>query len=643
MGGIMLLAGFEICGLITMDVLLRRKSGLIRIWMGLVCGLMLMMWLPTLYAFFLNFTVAAQWLGLATAGLIAAAAAWRMCRKAAYSGTFCGGMPVWLPVVLVVPLALLTGWLEYTHVLRNVNGALHVGQSTYGDINLHLGITMSLRNAVYPPDYSILAGTPLGYPFFADSMATSMVLFGSSAAQAYIVTGTLMSVLVYLGFVIFVWDLAKRPLPVILAFVLMFLNGGLGFLYTLDGVMKDSTALQEVFTGFYKTPTNQPDLNLRWVNVVCDMLLPQRTLACGWMALLPALWLLLNAMRENRRGTFVLLGVWAGAMPMVHTHSFLCLGMISAAAMLCRAIRPGRETRKSQMINFVIYGGIAVALAVPQLLTWTFPQSFGSSSLKFRFNWVNNQGNGRLIDEYFWFWIKNVGPVYLLIVPAVLSRKKGSPCRMLGLGALLIYAAAECFQFQTNVYDNNKLFYVAYMAVLPSVGLYLAELWERLKGLRGRAFLAACFMVICTLSAVLSIGREVVSDYQLFSASEVEAAEFIDENTDPNGLFLTGHQHNNAVTALAGRHILCGASTFLYYHGLDYAQQEADTRLLYESPEANEGLFDEYGIDYVYISGQERSSFAVDEQYFAEHGTLLYDSGDIRIYALSEAARAFCP
>ena len=90
MGGIMLLAGFEICGLITMDVLLRRKSGLIRIWMGLVCGLMLMMWLPTLYAFFLNFTVAAQWLGLATAGLIAAAAAWRMCRKAAYSGTFCG-------------------------------------------------------------------------------------------------------------------------------------------------------------------------------------------------------------------------------------------------------------------------------------------------------------------------------------------------------------------------------------------------------------------------------------------------------------------------------------------------------------------------------------------------------------------------
>ena len=236
-----------------------------------------------------------------------------------------------------------------------------------------------------------------------------------------------------------------------------------------------------------------------------------------------------------------------------------------------------------------------------------------------------------------------MGPVYLLIVPAVLSRRKGSPCRTLALGALLIYTAAECFQFQTNVYDNNKLFYVAYMLVLPSVGLYLAELWERLRGLRGRAFLAACFMVVCTLSAALSIGREVVSDYQLFSASEVEAAEFIDNNTDPTGLFLTGHQHNNAVTALAGRHILCGANTFLYYHGLDYARQEADTRLLFESPEAYEALFDEYGVDYVYISNRERSDFAVDEDYFAEHGKLLFDNGDIRVYALSESAKAFCP
>ena len=643
MGVILLLAGFEVCGLVAMEALLRRKSGLVRMWMGLVCGLMMMMWMPALYAFFLGFTAAAQWLGLATAGLFAAVLAWCKRRQPAGGGAFCGEMPAWLPIVLVAPLALLSAYLEYTHVLREVDGALHVGQSTYGDINLHLGITMSLRNAAYPPDYSILAGTPLGYPFFADSMATSMVLFGSSVTQAYIVTGTLMTVLVYLGFVIFAWELTRRPAPVILAFVLMFLNGGLGFLYAFDGAMKDPTALQEVFTGWYKAPANQPDLNLRWVNVVCDMLLPQRTLACGWMTLLPALWLLVNAVRENKRGTFALLGVWAGAMPMLHTHSFLCLGIISAAVMLCRAMHPGKKSRKSQMVNFLIYGGVAVALAVPQLLTWTFPQSFGSSSLKFRFNWVNNQGDGRLIDGYFWFWIKNVGPVYLLIVPAVLSQKKGGFCRMLGLGALLIYCAAECFQFQTNVYDNNKLFYVAYMAVLPSVGLYLETLWQRLRGVRGRAFLAACFMVVCTLSALLSIGREAVSDYQLFSAPEVEAAEFIDVNTDPKGLFLTGHQHNNAVTALAGRHILCGASTFLYYHGLDYARQEADTRRLFEAPSENEALFEEYGIDYVYISSRERSDFSVDEGYFAEKGTLLFDNGDIRVYALSEEAKAFCP
>ena len=255
--------------------------------------------------------------------------------------------------------------------------------------------------------------------------------------------------------------------------------------------------------------------------------------------------------------------------------------------------------------------------------------------MSLRFNWVNNQGDGTLIDGYFWFWIKNVGLTYLLIVPAALARRKGGTCRTLALGALLIYAAAELIQFQVNVYDNNKLFYVAYMAVLPSVGLYLTDLWRRLRGVRGRALMAACFLFASTASAALTMGREIVSDYQLFGSAEVEAAEFIAENTERDAVFLTGQQHNNAVTALAGRHILCGAPTFLWYHGLDYAQQEADERLLFEAPAENEALFDEYGVDYVYISGNERASFDVDFDYFAQNAELVFDNWEVQIYRLA--------
>ena len=44
------------------------------------------------------------------------------------------------------------------------------------------------------------------------------------------------------------------------------------------------------------------------------------------------------------------------------------------------------------------YGGAAVVLALPQLMTWTFPQTVGGGSLTLRFNWVNNQGK-RFMNE----------------------------------------------------------------------------------------------------------------------------------------------------------------------------------------------------------------------------------------------------
>ena len=319
---------------------------------------------------------------------------------------------------------------------------------------------------------------------------------------------------------------------------------------------------------------------------------------------------------------------------MIHSHSFLALGLLSAGAMVYKLAAPGRAARTGWLKNFLLYGALAVLLALPQLMTWTFPQTIGGGSLALRFNWVNNQGDGTLIDGYFWFWIKNVGLVYLLILPAVLSRGKGGACRPLGAGALAIYAVAELVQFQPNEYDNNKLFYVAYMAVLPAVGLYLSDLWRRLRGIRGRALLAACFLFASTISGALSIGREVVSDYQLFGRAEVEAAEFIEANTESDAMFLTGQQHNNAVAALTGRYILCGTASYLYFHGVDYSAQAAAARLLYEHPAENEALFDEYGIDYVYLSGHERGDFAVDTEYYREHAELVFDNFEVQIYRI---------
>lgn len=643
MAGFLLLAGFLLCGCVMMDALLPGRDRLTRLWLGLCGGLMLMMWLPTLFAFALRFDKAAQWSGLAAAVAIAGLCAF-LNRDTPRNRRFTD-MPLWLPLALVLPLAILGGYLQYTHVLRNVNGALHVGQSTYGDLCLHLGIATSLRGAAYPPDYSLLPGTLLGYPFLGDSMVTSMLLFGSDLAAAFAVTGTLMMALVYLGFVIFCWELTRSRAATAVATALMFVNGGLGFLYALDGIGRDATAFRNIFTGFYLTPTNQPALNLRWVNVICDMMIPQRTLLAGWMALIPALWLLTVAARDRNPRAFAMLGVWAGALPMIHTHSFLALGLVSAGAMVYALWQAGHEHRRGTFLSFALYGGIALLLALPQLLVWSVPQTVNGGALRFRFNWVNNLGNGRLIDGYCWFWIKNVGLIWLMMVPAALTAKRGPRggelmaqgdlTRMLGIGALCVYVVAELIQFQPNDYDNNKLFYVAYIVMCPIVGLYLTALWDRLKGLPGRALLAGVFMLVSTLSGALTIAREVVSDYELFNRDAVAAAAWFEANAPRDAVVLTGSQHNNPVAALAGRRIVCGTGSYLYFHGIDYSLQQQDERTMLEFPEDSLELFDRYGIEYVYLSSHERSDFDVDEEWFADNCELMFSKGDTQVYRKS--------
>ena len=210
---------------------------------------------------------------------------------------------------------------------------------------------------------------------------------------------------------------------------------------------------------------------------------------------------------------------------------------------------------------------------------------------------------------------------------------------MLAVGALCIYVTAEMIQFQPNEYDNNKLFYVAFIAMLPMAGRYLTKLWDALKGVRGRALLAAAFMVVCLLSGTLSLARETISDYQLFSADQAAAAEYVEKNTPEKAMILTGTQHNNPIAALTGRYIVCGTGSYLHFHGVDYAQNQLDAAQMLERPAESAELFEKYGVEYVYLSSHERNSYAVDEAWFRENGTAVYEGFEVTVYALN-AARA---
>ena len=663
-------------GVMTVRFLLPRHRPLNRLWLGLSLGLLEEMWLPAIGAFLFSFDAAAHVFG-AVVLLLLTLACWFARDKRTPAG-WDEKEDALLKQLLFfgVPLTLLAIWLQYSHVMRVDNaGNWHVGQSTYGDLPMHMSFVTGLVGKKFPADYPFYPGARLSYPFLTDTLSSTFYLLGSSIQAALIIPAVLMMALCYMGVIVLGRDMTSGKKTAVLAAALFFLNGGLGFLYDFDLAGGSWTAdpnapflvrigqtiggwfstvsdrVSQILTGYYKTPTNQPDPNnLRWSNVICDMMVPQRTLLGGWCMVIPCFYLLNTEFRprmqdpENRGRGLILLGVWAGALPLIHTHSFLALGLASFGAMCYDLIHGDpkalteRRPRGKILLRYAIYAAIAAALAVPQLVCFTFAQTFQGTSRSFitlQFNWVNNPSGQGMRDLYLWFYIKNIGLPFLALIAALFEKNPRN--RRIFAMVIPIILAAEFIRFQPNEYDNNKLFYLAWLLCCMIIADWASRLWKRLEGFGGRRFLAALAAVVTFLSAGLTIWRECVSDYVAFSSEAVEAGMFIKDNTDPDAVFISGTEHLNPVTSIAGRQIACGPDLWLYWHGFDTRERQQELADFLENPKAHPEIPEKYGAEYVYVSSYERSSYDVDEEGLETIGLKVFENGEASIYRLAEA------
>ena len=594
-----------------------QEKSLIRLMMGGVFALLLLLWLPALVSFLLGFKLLSQCVALVLCAGISVAA-FVYSRGKALLRT---GLKEERGALLVLlPLFALGTYLFLTHVLQPEGGALHSGQSTFGDLPLHLGLATSIAaQGMFPPQYSILPGVAVGYPFLCDSISATFLTLGASLRFAMLLPSLLAFALVLLGAYCFFSQWLKAQNTALFATLLFFVGGGFGFWYFFDLIRENPDAFSRMFTAFYNTPTNYTYGGLRWVNPIADMLIPQRATLFGWALLFPSLYLLRRAAFEDEPRLFVYLGICAGCLPLVHTHSFLALGMVSVVYLLY-ALRSGQP--RAMLLGWLKYGLITAALAAPQLLLFTFRQSGGF--LQPHFNWGNET------DSFLWFYIKNLGLLFLLLPVAYFRLPKKE--RIFYLGAMLIWLLAEFIQFQPNPYDNNKLLFIWYLFTCGIVARLLGELYQALKEFPGRRYIAALTVIALFLSGVLTLGRECVSDFEQFSADEVQAAHFVQQNTEANSLFLTSTNHNNTVSSLTGRNIYCGTGSYLFFHGVDYEAREQQVCLLFEQPsDCFEALREQYGVDYVWIGNYERYSYDIDYAFYAQF-PILYENDSVQIY-----------
>lgn len=529
----------------------------------------------------------------------------------------------------LLPVVLVTFYLLHTHILHNVDGTLHTGQSCYGDLPMHLGfIEYIAQSGEFPPTYPLLGGEHrFGYPFLCETVSSIFRVLGADLRTAYLLP---VIPAVFSVFGMF-WQLARSVLgnaaKACLAFYLFFMGSGFGFFYFL----RDAESFAGIFTGFYTTPTNYTTKNIIWVNPIVDLMIPQRATLFGWCILLPALYLLWRFCYEEQRRLWLPLTLLVLPLPLLHTHSALALVLLCLVGGIYTLFHYPR-TRAV----LLPWGGLALLCGIAwlvQMLPTVLAQSLdGQNMLRLHFNWVNAEADGSLKDNYFWFYIKNIGLVYLLLIPAWLHAARKQ--RWLYAGGLVIWALAECIVFQPNTYDNNKLLYVWHMLGCILVAQLLVDASLKIRSIPWRSLALGCTCVIATLGSVLTVTREVFSDYQHWSADEVALAQYIRENAASDALFLTSDSHTTPVFSLAGRRILCGSGSYVYYHGMDYTQEANAMHLLYEAPD--ESLLAQWGVDYVLFDSSVNAEFAADESWYAERYPLWYQNDSCRVYQITE-------
>ena len=602
--------------------LLRDRPALVRLWLGSVTGSVLSMWAPIPFAFLWGFGARAH---IAAAVLGALGAGWLLWKKEKRAAPTVFAEPEDRPLrFLLPPFLALWCFLLWSHTLRPVNGALYTGQCTYGDMQMHLGFITSLAmQQTFPPLYSILPGTRISYPFLCDSISASLYLLGTSLRWAYMIPMLFAYAQFSLGFWFFARALCREKNSPVVAFLLFFLNGGFGMIYYFH----DYT-LRDLFTGFYKTPTNLTDKGMRWVNVIADMLLPQRATLFGWASLMAALWLLYRAVFRREERFWLPAGILGGLLPMIHTHSFFALGLVAACWMVYTGVRQKLSIR--WFSGWLRFGLTAVALATPQLLIWTFRSVGGNDSfLRLHFDWVNG---GQ--ENWLWFWLKNVGPLFVLFPAAFIfaDRKRRAEVS----GAVLIFVLCEYVVFQPNVYDNNKLLYVAYMFACCLCSDFLLR-WLEQRSVRSRRAILTLFLIVCCNAGIFTLGREAASGiprwgYEVFSADEAAASEFIRGGTAPDATFLTDDNHDNAVAVLTGRNIVCGSSSYLYFHGLDYTYQQQTAEQMLTDADAFERHRRELNVDYVYMGYYETAMPWNIQGYLSTHYPAVFSANGITIF-----------
>jgi hypothetical protein len=501
-------------------------------------------------------------------------------------------------------------------------------QNNLGDLPLHLQVINSFAlGKNIPPEDPTFAGVRFAYPFMVDFLAAMLVRAGAGAIGAMWVQS--MTVALALAGMLHYWTLllTRSRIAGLIAPLLVFLSGGLGWTWILQDVHNSDHGLIPLLGNLPHSYTIMGDSVLRWGNALTTLFVPQRSILFGMplaLCIFCQWWNLVagtpedSSLNSSSSRRMLAAGFMAGLLPLVHAHTFLVvMGTAACLTLIFRAFWK----------KWALFALIAVVVASPQLL-WL--GGTGGVKLQKYLAWHPGWDHGNFNPVLFW-WVNTGLFVPLLLLAVFWPGETGLlPKRVLQFYApfALCFIVPNLFNVAPWIWDNIKVLFWWYVASAPLVAFLLA------RGLRQARWrwLAAGALVSMILAGALDVVRVVsgAEENQEFDPQGIAMAETIVREAAPRAVVLHAPTYNSPVF-LTGRRSLLGYPGWMWSRGLDDSQRHADILRMYAGAPDAEDLLRRYEVEYVLVSPAEVSTVGVNQGFWSRYAKLA-EVGPYRLY-----------
>lgn len=509
----------------------------------------------------------------------------------------------WPNMLVYEPDGLYAGWINI-----------------WGDWAAHMSYTSSLAlQNTFPPQFPILAGHILSYPFGVDYLSALLLKLGAPLREAMLLPSFLLSLVFVTSLLLFFKTIAQNSKTAALATFLFLFNGGLGFLWFFADFQKSGW---DIFSSLPREYTHLNTLaNIEWINIVTSEVIPQRGFLLGLpIALfnLSLFWRLYKESAGVKVWQLVLAGILTGLLPIIHMHSLsITLGFFVWTFLL--------TLKKKIFVKWIYFLLPATTLALV-LVNIFYPQ-LGSRFLYFKPGWLAGDRG----DNIFVFWVKNAG--VMLFLPFLGFARVKRQLLLWSIPFWGLFVLANLFLFQPFAWDNTKYFTYWWLGASLFAAIFIERNLRKSFVLK---ILALSLFSVSVFSGALDVLRVTQYEHQkirMFDNQSLRFAEWVKENTPKDSVFLTADNHDHPIPVLTGRTIIQGFPGWLWTYGIDPGDRKTKMEAVYAGLPEAETYLSELKINYIVLGPWERDIYKnLNEDYLRLNFHPVYQQEEISVF-----------